>query len=221
MLLKKTRSFQICQEYFSRIILSSSLNSSSNLARINESLLHELIWDGLSHKGLIARSQGEYKEAISLFTRVCEEAEKAKNLRTYVICLGHLGRTYMLRGEYLKAENKFRECLSITKKLHMSRGVRVQLTNLIEVLIRLTRFDEAEKILHESEERNKEAADKIGIAWNFKHRGQIQRAHGNTKDGDQLIKLGLEQLEQIGNMEYIKEFHDSLHQFTQLTFNMG
>lgn len=182
---------------------------------------HKLTCDGLSHLGLVARSQKNFDEARALFRRAHEVAAAAHDPLSEEITLGHLARTEMLSGNYAKAEHVFRDCLALATELHNSRGMRVQMVNLAEVLIRLGRYDDAEAILQESEQRNAEASDAVGQAWNLKHRGQITKARGQIETGNHLIQQGVDILEQIGNKEYLDEFQAALREQTQLPLDLG
>jgi tetratricopeptide (TPR) repeat protein len=180
---------------------------------------HKLTCDGLSHLGLVARSQKNFAEARDLFRRAREVAAAARDPQAEEITLGHLARTEMLSGNYVEAERVFRDCLALATELHNSRGMRVQLVNLVEVLIRLERYDDAEVIVQESEQRNAEAGDAVGQAWNLKHRGQVAKARGQAAVGNQLIQQGIDMLERIGNREYLDEFQAALRDQNQLPLN--
>ena len=155
-----------------------------------------------------------------MFRRAHEVAAAAHDPQSEEITLGHLARTEMLSGNYAEAERVFRDCLMRATELHNSRGMRVQMVNLTEILIRLGRYDDAETILQGSEQRNAEASDAVGQAWNLKHRGQITKARGQIETGNHLIQQGIDILEQIGNKEYLDEFQTALREQTQLPLDL-
>ena len=95
-------------------------------------------------------------------------------------------------------------------------SARVQMSNLAEVLIRQARYAEAEPTVTESERRNEAANDRIGLAWNLKHRGQIAKARGQIDHGNDLIRQGLERLLKLDDKEYVPEFEFALRQEFQL-----
>ena len=145
-----------------------------------------------------------------MFARAYEIALATNDPSSAEISLGHLGRNAMLSGDNVEAERIFRKTLQLAQELHNLRGIRVQLTNLTEALIRLGRYSEAESTLKESEKRNIEANDSIGLAWNLKHHGQIEKAQGRIETGNQYIQQGLDKLQKIDNKEYLSEFQAAL-----------
>lgn len=182
-----------------------------------------LIWDCLSYLAVIARSQGDYENAEAYFSRMYGEVKLADNTRLLEYVLGNLGRTKMMAGKYNEAEKYLLDCLAMTRQYQLSRGLRITLTNLVELYIRSNRITDAEQLLPESIERNNHAKDRIGIAWNYKHRGQVRKAQGFKDEGNQLILQGKSILEELGNKEYLAEFEESLraHQQLQLDFKQA
>lgn len=54
-------------------------------------------------------------------------------------------------GNLSKAEEFLRESLKIAREIHNIRGVRIELTRLINILIAQEKYEEAEQLLSESE----------------------------------------------------------------------
>lgn len=89
------------------------------------------------------------------------------------------------------------------------------------VNIRLNRISTAEEYLDESGQLNQEAEDRIGRAWNYKHRGQILKKIGEIGAVIELIRKGKQILNHIGNIEYIADFNASLEQEAQLFLGLN
>jgi tetratricopeptide (TPR) repeat protein len=103
------------------------------------------------------------------------------------------------------------QALSIARSVHNTRGIRIELTRYIDVLIALGQYDKAEPLLDESEWLNQAANDQIGIAWNYKHRGQFQQ-RVDARQGDELIRQGRQMLSRLGiaDDEWRPEFDAAL-----------
>jgi len=101
-------------------------------------------------------------------------------------------------GNLPKAEEFLRESLAIAQEIHNIRGIRIEMSRLIDILIPLRKYQEATELLKESEQLNQQANDRIGMAWDLKHRGQLDQAGGNIQQGDCLIWHGIHKLR---NME--------------------
>jgi len=165
--------------------------------------------DCTSHLGLIALGLGRYDEAREFFTSAYEIAEREGDPLAAEMSLSHMGRLELRLGNLAQAEETFRKCLKLAEEIRAFRGIRILLTELAETLIRLGKYGEAKVILADSEKRNQDSNDQIGIAWNLKHRGQIAKAAGEIDYGNSLMQQGIQKLVEIGNKEYIPEFEEA------------
>jgi len=114
-------------------------------------------------------------------------------------------------GQFADAAKFLSGALTIAREIHNTRGIRIELTRLIDVLLLLQQYEKAEHLLQESEQRNQDANDQIGIAWNLKHRGQLEQ-RTNVERGNELVRHGVQKLEEIGiaNEEWRPEFEAAL-----------
>ncbi len=169
----------------------------------------ELVFECTSHLGVIARKENRIEDAYKLHQSADKIAQAMGDSYKHEVCLSHMGRLaahpLLKQSAKIKAEEFLREALTIARQLHSIRGIRIELTRLIDVLISLQEYDEAEELLKESEQRNQEAGDDLGIAWNHKHRGQLMHAHGDFDAGNELILQGIEEIKER-HPEYIDEF---------------
>ena len=120
--------------------------------------------------------------------------------------IGETGLLAADTGDFGAAEGFIRRSLDLARELRNYRGERIGLTRLIDVLIQRQRMNLAEPLLLESEQRNIESNDQIGRAWNLKHRGQLEYARGNVETGNTLIRQGIQQLIDMGELDYVPDF---------------
>ncbi|MBD2149134.1 tetratricopeptide repeat protein [Pseudanabaena sp. FACHB-1277] len=71
----------------------------------------------LIQRGDRALSQNNFKEAISIFQQASQLARQNQDLDSQVLILVGIGRSYDLSGQYLKAEQSFKESLQILSQL--------------------------------------------------------------------------------------------------------
>ncbi len=189
---------------------SAKEHSTKALAIANDQRLQSLAVQCLSHLGLIERKQGRVTEAAEYYRQAYHMALQMRDPLKQEMVLSETGLLAAEANRLAEAEDYLRESLDRAYQIRNFRGVRIGLTRLIEILIRRQKHDEAQGLLAESEQRNQEAQDKIGVAWNLKHRGQIEQARGNIEDGNNIILQGIQQLEQMGDEDYIPEFRSAL-----------
>jgi len=188
----------------------------------------ELVYECMNHLGVIARKQDEdeahFQEALQDFQAAVGVADRTDNRLLKEESLSHLGRlaTQMGRlaaqsGRLVQSEELLRkskgllqDALAVAKEIRNNRGIRIELTRLIDTLIELREYEEAKELLVESEQRNKADNDRLGIAWNLKHLGQLEQAHGEVNEGNVLIRQGIQQLAESGFPEYRPEFEAAL-----------
>lgn len=180
------------------------------LAIASDQRLQWLAFQCLSHLGLIERKQGRITEAAEYYRQAYQMALEMRDPLKQEVVLSETGLLAARANRLAEAEDYLRKALDRARQIRNLRGVRIGLTRLIEILIRRQKHDEAEELLAESEQRNQEAQDRIGIAWNLKHRGQIEQARGNVEDGNNIILQGIQHLEQMGDEDYIPEFRSAL-----------
>ena len=174
----------------------------------------DIAFECLSYLGTVTRKQGnQYRELVRAYqfyeqaNRIAREIGDRLKQEESLSYMGQLAAHPKL-GNLSKAEEFLRESLKIAREIHNIRGVRIELTRLINILIAQGKYEEAEQLLSESEQLNRQADDKIGLAWNLKHRGQLERRQGNLESGDRLILQGIFKLVEIGIEEeaWLEEF---------------
>ena len=185
----------------------------------------DLVFECVSHLGVVTTKQGNwervakneqraqvcFREASQYYQTAFQLAMKKNDRLAEEETRSHIGRLAQQVGELAKAEGLLRSSLSIARDIRNLRGIRIELTRLIDVLIALGKHDEARSLLDESEQRNLEARDDVGIAWNLKHRGQLQKAQGHIEDGNHLIRQGIQKVREIRYEEFIPEFESALN----------
>jgi tetratricopeptide (TPR) repeat protein len=175
----------------------------------NKSQDKKLAFECETQLGVIAQKQNLFEEAAEHYAAARQIAQDINDRLAEETSLSHAGRLDYIRGRLSDAEQFLRKALDIARPMHNFRGVRIELTRLIDVLIEVNE-NEARELLTESESHNRRTDDLLGIAWNLKQRGQLEKRRGNVEAGNNLIRQGIQQLAEIGFPEYIPEFEAAL-----------
>jgi tetratricopeptide (TPR) repeat protein len=93
----------------------TAIAQSHQLMAQSSSAKNEL--ERLIQRGDRALSQNNFKEAISIFQQASQLARQNQDLDSQVLILVGIGRSYDLSGQYLKAEQSFKESLQILSQL--------------------------------------------------------------------------------------------------------
>ena len=176
----------------------------------------DLAYECLNDLGVVARRLSLIDDAKNCHAQAFRMAEESGNLLKIEKSKSYIGRlaAHPLILKLLDAEKYLRDASKIARQIHNRRGFRIEHTRLIDVLILAEKYDEAWKFLEQSERLNLEDGDRIGEAWNLKHRGQLEKARGNLGPGMALIRQGIEQLRELklGDEERLPEFEAALVQ---------
>ncbi|CAG0990122.1 hypothetical protein GPROT1_02945 [Gammaproteobacteria bacterium] len=162
--------------------------------------------------GMVARKCDEFLEARGHYETALKLAEKMEGALAKEMALSGLGRLEDELGRYDVAKPLLDEALVIARGTHNTRGMRIELTRLINVLIPLREIDRATELMKESELLNRQADDYIGLAWNLKHQGQLEQLAGNVAHGNGLIQQGIDMLKKYHIREHIDEFSAAIRQ---------
>lgn len=169
-----------------------------------------LLIESISHMGLLARKRGDFQAAQQSFELAYQKSVEANDRRAIEINLSLLGDLARRSGDYRQAEKIFRECLGISRILGNGLGIRINLGQLAESLIYLGEYQEAEQLLGEVQQRCEKVGDGVGIAWTYRRQGLLLKVQGEIDGGNQLIQKGIAKLVEIGNEDYLEDFHKAL-----------
>ncbi len=164
------------------------------------------------HLGKIAREQCRLNEAYEQYQKAYTIAQKLKDQLAEEMTLSEAGRLAAQSAKLPLARSLLEKALKIANEIGNTKGIRIELTRLIDVLIALQDYAKAKEMLEASEDLHRKADDEIGNAWNLKYRGQLEKAQAHTEQGNQLIQQGIQRLVAmgLGNMEWIHEFEVAL-----------
>ena len=176
--------------------------------------LHErrMEFECVIHLGKIARDQSRFNEAYEQYLRAYAIAQELKDQLAEEMTLSEAGRLAAQSGKLPSAKSLLEKSLKIAGDMGNTKGIRIEMTRLIDVLVSLKDYSKAEDLLRASEKLHQKADDEIGNAWNLKCRGQLKRAQGHTEQGNELIRQGIQKLVDmgLGNMAWIDEFKRAL-----------
>jgi tetratricopeptide (TPR) repeat protein/mRNA-degrading endonuclease RelE of RelBE toxin-antitoxin system len=202
------------QELFSQaLILTKRMEPQPNTVGLTGIMgMRELAFECATHLGVVAASQGRLEQASQFYQLADQIARELGDQLKHEICLSHLGELHAhpQNGRLAEARTLFEEALELARQIHNTRGIRIELTRLIEVQLALHDYTAADSCLGESERFNREADDVVGLAWNNKHRGQLLHAHGDLEGGNRLIHQGIELLQQNHYPEYVGPLQKAL-----------
>lgn len=171
-----------------------------------------LIFSCLYHLGICARKQRRFSDAAKYYVQAHKVALRMNDQLAREISISHIGRLADQTGNLEQAEQWLRQALAIAREIGNRRGVRIELSRLINVLVQMPGSDlrEIERLLIEADKLNQAAKDSIGLAWTEKHHGQVLRRRGDVGGGNERIKRGIELLRKEGYTEHIAEFEHLL-----------
>jgi tetratricopeptide (TPR) repeat protein len=177
-----------------RVRLEAALALSQRLNRT------DLAFESLSYLGTIARRLGHVVEAYQHYREAARIANLAQNPRQIEEAQSYLGRlaAHSAVRNFEQAEKYFRRALDLAQKLRNQRGVRIETTRLIDVLIKAEKFEEAAGLLREAHAANEAAQDRIGLAWDELYHGLLLKHAGRAAAGNARIRRGMDQFRTLG-----------------------
>lgn len=144
--------------------------------------------DALDGAGNLARGQGEFKRAVSLFEEALTLRRRIGDQTALAVTLKNLGNLYTERGDHDQARGFYEECLDIRKQLGDERGVAEPLNNL-GVLARIEGdWSRADTLYEEALELFRRFGDTQGIARALMNLGDVKVELGDVDGAARLIK---------------------------------
>ena len=159
----------------------------------------------LSQLGLIARRLDDLDEAKRLFELAYKKATDVEDFYGADIYLSLVGDIALRKHDYDQAEQIFTGRLERARKIGNQQAIRIVLGWLFDAKLGIHDLAAAEDLLGQYEEMCREANDAIGIAWTFARRGKLEHSCSNIESGNNLIRIGIEKLRDIGHIDYIKD----------------
>lgn len=126
--------------------------------------------------------------------------------------LNHRGWTYVLKGQYDKAEPYYKEVLGIRQQTHDSVGLGYIYLDLAEVALHRGKVNEALNNIDISTVIRKKIGDKQGTAVNFVNKGEALLSLGRYKEALGYFQEGLKQGKAIGFGDLVRHTYDYIAQ---------
>jgi len=134
---------------------------------------------GLHVAGVLARNQGDFASAHSLFEEslaIFQELGNRWGIATALLDLGGIARN---QGNYVSAYTLVEESLAIFRELNNKPGIAASLDNLGLIDYRQGKIERARSLYGESLTIKRELGDKDGIALSLNNLGGIARDQAN------------------------------------------
>jgi predicted ATPase/DNA-binding CsgD family transcriptional regulator/Tfp pilus assembly protein PilF len=167
----------------------------------------------LYRAGLLARSQGDYGQATSLFTR-CLEIYRAIGDKKYISAtLLSLGVVATNTGEYEQATTLLKESLALKQEIGDRSGGAIALNNLANIATDQGDFAQARQYFEECVAIQTEAENKFMLAVSLNNLGNIARCLGEYDKARQLVLESLRIKRELGDKI---ETASSLHKLAEI-----
>ncbi len=153
----------------------------------------------LNKKGWAFIRQGDYDEAIQVFSKELDLAESLDDREERAQALHDLGTVRLRKGDHDKAEDLLKRAIEIGQKVEDSEGPSDSFNN-IGVLKRYNgELDEALEYQEKSLEISRKIGNKSGVASSLNNMGLIYSDKGNLDKALEHYKKSHDIYEEIGN----------------------
>ena len=121
----------------------------------------------LNELGMLYLDQGNFSQALPLFTEWLALAREMEFAHGISIALLNLGMVTQHLGDLSTAENYYQESLALSRQHNLKTNVAMVLNSYGTLLLEQKRLEVAREMLLESVQLNRELGHQDGLAWAF------------------------------------------------------
>ncbi|MEO6458330.1 MAG: tetratricopeptide repeat protein [Chloroflexia bacterium] len=167
----------------------------------------------LNRAGLLARSQGDYESATTLFAECLEIYRNLDDKKHIAATLINLGVAATNTGEYALATNVLKEALALKEEIGDLTGKATALNNLANIAADQGDFKEAGRYFEQCVAIQKEAGNKFMLAVSLNNLGNIASCLGEYAKARELVTESLKIKRELGDKI---EVASSLHKLANI-----
>lgn len=153
----------------------------------------------LNSGGILARKQGEYTEARSLFRESLDISREIDDKEGIASTLKGMGNVAFMQGDYEEATASFREGLDISREMADKSGIAVLLNSLGVIAYNQEDYATAGILYKESLTMRREIGDKLGMATALNNLANIACMQKDYTKSRTLHLEGLDITRELGN----------------------
>ncbi len=173
----------------------------------------DLVALALYRAGLLARSQGDYAQATSLFTEGLELYRTIGDKKYISATLLSLGVVATNTGDYERATTLLKESLALKEEIGDRSGGAIALNNLANIATDQGDFVQARQYFEECVAIQGEEGNKFMLAVSLNNLGNIARCLGEYDKGRELVNESLSIKRELGDKI---ETASSLHKLAEI-----
>jgi predicted ATPase/DNA-binding winged helix-turn-helix (wHTH) protein/uncharacterized protein Veg len=171
----------------------------------------------LSGQAILARLQGDYSTAQTLYKRGLEEGRAARDLQQIARANAGLGTVLQLQGNFAAAQKYYKEALAISRELNDEHGIAYALICL-GIFARNENLADARLFLEESLGILRKFGNKEAISNNLNNLGGVAFDQGDFEAAHSYFTEALEMAQEVRNKVNIA---DAINGFAALAAKYG
>lgn len=141
--------------------------------------------------GIINYMKSDLEKAENYFLTALNIFDTNNDLRRAMEVKHNIGMIYIKRCEFEKANSIYKEIINTARKYHLNTVLNIAYLNQSEILIKMNKFLEANKLLNMSLEISTENNDRLTIADIYKWKGVINRTKKSYAISEKYLSTSL------------------------------